>query len=383
MLPDVPPGPKWLRQIAMVDYDYLSDNGKGFENDVKELARLLTPEERRRVALCYHGWYETIGGYAYDDAKQEIKQQWVGMGRTRKVPLSQDEVRRQLKLARDLGFRMLALLRRRRCCRTAPRRPAIGPQWDLVADRRRKDHRLDGPDTWGTTYARNPAHPQVFQWYQDYLAALLQAFGPVIDGFVWDETLHIRERASPRTPQRAYCDRAMLRLVKTLNAQVRAADPEKVFLTSDCIGAPGSATTVPGYAMVASGNYQDTGCSPPAWSYGLFPAWRNVSWGCNWDSISGFHNTRWGVEHYGVPVAISNGWGNDIGPWEWKPQDRERILALFRRRLTMGERVRYLTMEPNGAGCCRAIRYRRRPSARVNWALAGQGGRATASSVYR
>lgn len=50
MLPDVPPGPKWLREIAMVDYDYLSDGGRGFENDVKELARLLTPEERRRTA---------------------------------------------------------------------------------------------------------------------------------------------------------------------------------------------------------------------------------------------------------------------------------------------------------------------------------------------
>ncbi len=58
MLPDVPPGPAWLHQIAMVGYDYLSDGGTGWEKDVKELARLLAPEERRRVALCFHGWYE-------------------------------------------------------------------------------------------------------------------------------------------------------------------------------------------------------------------------------------------------------------------------------------------------------------------------------------
>ena len=85
MLPDVPPGPKWLHEIAMVGYDYLSDDGKGWEKDVKELARLLTPDERRRVALCFHGWYENIGGYGFDDAKKEIKPQWVAMGRTRKV----------------------------------------------------------------------------------------------------------------------------------------------------------------------------------------------------------------------------------------------------------------------------------------------------------
>ena len=35
MLPDVPPGPKWLHEIAMVGYDYLSDGGKGWEKDVQ------------------------------------------------------------------------------------------------------------------------------------------------------------------------------------------------------------------------------------------------------------------------------------------------------------------------------------------------------------
>ena len=27
-LPEVPPGPPWLHEIAMVDYDYMSDGGK-------------------------------------------------------------------------------------------------------------------------------------------------------------------------------------------------------------------------------------------------------------------------------------------------------------------------------------------------------------------
>ena len=58
MLPDVPPGPEWLHEIAMVGFDFLSDGGQGWEKDVAELARLLTPAERHRVALCFHGWYE-------------------------------------------------------------------------------------------------------------------------------------------------------------------------------------------------------------------------------------------------------------------------------------------------------------------------------------
>ena len=85
--------------------------------------------------------------------------------------------------------------------------------------------------------------------------------------------------------------------------------------------------------MVADGTYQDTHCDAVAWSYGLFPNWRNTLWSCNWSDITGFQLTRWGVQTFGVPVAISNGWGDDCGPSEWSPHQRDAFLGLFRRAL--------------------------------------------------
>ena len=49
-----------------------------------------------------------------------------------------------------------------------------------------------------------------------------------------------------------------------------------------------------------------------------------------------------------MPVAISNGWGDDLGPSEWKPIQRDVILRLFRERLQQNQRVRYLTTDPAG-----------------------------------
>jgi hypothetical protein len=384
-LSDVPPGPGWLHDIAMVDYDYLSDNGKGWEKDVAELAKLLTPEERRRVVLCFHGWYDAIGTYCYDASAKRMQDTWTAMERTRKVPMTKDEVRRKLRLAREQGFRVLMYFGDGLLQDSGT--PGYRPEWDLTVAGGDKITGWQGPDTWDKTFARNPANPEVAQWYQDYLAAMIEAYGPDVDGFVWDETFHVTTGMTTLTPAPAYCDRAMMRLVKALAQQVRAADPEKVFLSSDDVGSVGPGA-VPGYAMVAHGTYQDSWCLPAAWSFGLFPNWRNTLWSCNWKPLSSFAYTRWGVENFGVPVAISHGWGDDRGVAEWKPQEKDQILGLFRTRLAMKERVRYLTKAP-------AELLAKGPDALLpsdpipdpapdeqNWALASVGAKASASSQY-
>jgi hypothetical protein len=386
MLPEVPPGPAWLHDICMVGYDYLSDGGLGWDRDVDTLAQQLSPAERQHVALCFHGWYDYLGAYCYDEGTGRLKDAWVAMPRTRKVALTKEGVRSRLGRARSLGFRVLWYFGDGLVQDSGA--PGYHADWNLLDEKGQPVRTCwQGPDTLDKTYPRNPAHPGVAAWCQGYLAALLRDYGPVVDGFVWDETFLIRSGDLARAPEPAYAARAMLDLVKRLTLSVDAVDPEKVFLASDDVGLGGTSDTV-GYAMVADGNYQDSWCEPSAWSYALFPNWRNCSWSCNWNAVTRFHWTRWGVENFGVPVAISNGWEDDRGPFEWTPAQRDTILALFRKRLAQGPaRVRYLTQDParlladSGPDLPAPAEPVPTPgAAELNWALAARGSRATASS---
>ena len=383
MLPDVPPGPKWLHEIAMVDYDFLSDDGQGWDRDLRALASWLKPAERRRVALCLHGWYDALGSYCYDAQERRMKQEWIAFERTRKVRFTQAELKRRLGLARDLGFHVLLYFGDGLAADSGV--PGYRDDWAYRDAKGNKITGWQGPDTFGPTYMLNPAHPQVFSWFTNYMSALLQTYGAATEGFVWDETFHARLGQIAGAPQPAYCDRAMMALVKALTRQVHAFDPHMVFLASDCIGVFGL-NDVPGYAMVADGTYQDTHCDSAAWSYGLFPNWRNTLWSCNWSDITGFHLTRWGVQTFGVPVAVSNGWGDDCGPSEWSPRQRDAILRLFRERLKLKHPVRFLSEDPNNLASrapdhpVQGDTIRQPASGEVNWALAANGSHASASS---
>jgi hypothetical protein len=375
----------------MVKYDYLSDGGQGWDRDLEKLAEWLTPQERKHVAMCFHGWYDYIGAYAYDEAAGRMKDQWVAMPRTRKVAFTRQRMQEQLRRARELGFRVLLYFG------DGPNQdsgaPGYRPEWNLLNDKGESIRPTwEGPDTVGKTYIRNPAIPEVAQWYQGYLKALLKDYGPVVDGFVWDETSYVREGDIMTKPVPGYCARGMLDLIKSLTAQVESCDPQKVFLSSDCVGFPSVAgypdmKDAVGYAMVADGNYQDTWCIPEAWSYALLPNWRNASWSCIWGAISNYHWMKWGVENFGVPVSITNGFGDDCGPSEWTPEQRDEYLRLFRKRMAAGPaHVRYMTEDPaklvaeRGPDVVPSDPIPTTQPGEVNWALASAGSRATASS---
>ncbi|HVM49289.1 MAG TPA: discoidin domain-containing protein [Candidatus Acidoferrum sp.] len=383
MMPNVRSGPAWLHDIAMVGFDFLSDDGKGWDRDVRLLADWIKPSDRHRVALCLHGWYDALGSYCYEPQAHRMKDEWVAFERTRKVYFTQAELKRRLRLARDLGFRVLLYY-----ADGVAADSGVAGYRDDWSYRDAKGNRItgwQGPDTFGPTYMRDLGNPEVVTWYTNYMAALLETYGTDLDGLVWDETFHASLGQISPAPHPAYCDRNMMRLVRELTQQVHAFDPQKAFLASDCVGAYGW-DTVPGYAMMADGTYQDSHCDPRAWSYGLFPNWRNTLWSCNWFDISDFQRTRWGVENFGAPVAISNGWGNDCGPSEWTPRERDAFLRLFHERLKMKPPSRFLTADPEALlATSPDVPGRGDPipepgTGEVNWALAANGSRASASS---
>ena len=356
ILDDVPPGPQWLHDIAMVSYDYLSDGGDGWTNDLLKLAEILSPEERARVACCYHGRYADLCNYMFDRETGTIKSQWSAMARTRNVPFTIARVKKELQLAKSLGFRVCLYFADGLMQDSG--HPEYRPDWNFViltnpnppgtSSPVNEEGHLNGwtgPDTWGKTIAKDPGNPEVADWYSTYLNALLQTFGEDIDAIVWDETFHISQGYIGTSPKRTHSDVAMMQLVKRLTKQVTDFDPEKAFLVSDAIGAFSFLLKAPAYSMVSHGTYQDSQCMPSAWSYAMFPNWQNTFWSCNWGSIKNFERMKFGVEHFGAPVAISNGWEDDTGPSEWTTSQQEKFIQLFRERCKLQQRPRFLKVD--------------------------------------
>jgi len=97
---------------------------------------------------------------------------------------------------------------------------------------------------------------------------------------------------------------------------------------------------------VAHGTYQDSHCNPGSWSYGIFPNYRNALWSCCWWPVSKWDWIGFGVRAYQAPVAISNGWGDNLGFGEFSPEQRQRVLELFRWRKQHPTRLRWLPALP-------------------------------------
>jgi hypothetical protein len=351
-LGDVPPGPAWLHDIAMVDYDYLSDGGRGWFRDIDALAAAVSESDRQKILLCLHGWYDFVGRYCFDRTKRKLENEWTAFSNypnvkdwfPNSVPirLTLRKLQERLAYARSRGFRVALYF-------------ADGMNaGDGIADIYRPERVLywggwQGPDTWGKTYVQNPVCPDVPAFFLDYMRELLREFGKDVDALVWDETFHIPEASVGSEACPGYSDRAMMRLVKKLTAEVRSfnerAGREVAFLASDCIGV-NRWFTKPPYALVADGTYQDTHCAPESWSYGTIPNFRNVLWSCNWSPVSRWDYTEFGVRNYQAAVAISNGYGDDIGFAEMSAEMKQKVLALFDWRKRFPTKLRWFEELP-------------------------------------
>src|ERR1035438_4195583 len=89
-------------------------------------------------------------------------------------------------------------------------------------------------------------------------------------------------------------------------------------------------------STAAHGTYQDSSSLPDYWPYGLFPNFRNTLWSCNWYDITGFAFTRYAVETFDTPVAVSDGYGDNIRFADRDPKALQQFFDLFEQRKQIG-----------------------------------------------
>lgn len=365
VLADVPPGPKWLHEVALVDYDYMSDGGQGWFRDIDALAAALPKTDRHKVFLCLHGWYDFLGRYGFDQRTGKFDSEWtvfssyetakkapgfgeiggerveVGFGNCKPVEMSLKEVHARLNYARAQGFRVGLYF--------ADGMNAGEGLADFDRSCVLRYGGWQGPDSKGRSYIRNPLHPKVRAFYLAYTKAMLAEFGPDIDVLNWDETFHLPSGQLGNEGALGYADRAMMRLVRDISQLVedydRAHQRQIAFLTSDCLGVTDKEIRAP-YALVAHGTYQDSWCQPQAWSYGIFSNYRNVLWSCCWWPVTKWSWIDFAVRQYQAPVSLSNGWGNDKGFSEMTDEQRARALVLFNWRKDKPTRLKWFDQLP-------------------------------------
>lgn len=335
-LGDVPPGPDWLKDIAMISYDYMSDQGKGWFNDIDTLARLIPRADRRKVALCLHGWYDVVGRYCYDDRTGKLDTRWTN--RIRGIDLSLEEVHRRIRYATEKGFTVLMYF----ADGVLSSKGLPGFDREDVLE----EGGWNGPDVVGGPYHQNLMRPRVADFYRHYARALFSEFAPEVSGFVWDETFYIQIGALGTPGHRGYLDRAQMRLVKEIAGILHSIAPDRAFFTSDCIGEKPGTGDVPPYALVADGCYQDSWNEPSYWSYGIFPNYRNVIWSCNWRPLANFRYTLFGVLAYNTPVVFTNGWEDDRGFSEMTAAEKTDFIKLFNYRKQKRAQLRGMASLP-------------------------------------
>ena len=336
-IPEIEQGAAWTDGVQLVYYDYLSDRGKGWFDNLTALANRIPPIDRSKVAVCMHGWYDYFQQYAFDDRSKKLLESWTAFPGTYKVPMSIAEMHRRMRFAKELGFRVLLYF-------------ADGTNSDSGAPNFHSSYLLldkngarfpgwKGPDSVGQPYMMDPSVPGLRAWYRDYLKALLDEYANDVDGFVWDETFYIKPNfISDGSAGPQYADRAMMSLVSELTQLVQSyhkRNPDLVFLASD-IG-------VTSYALVSNGTFQDSAMDPYLWGPSLFANYRNCLWSCNWYPVSKKDRNVLAADKYGFAQALSDGWEDDQGPAKMPKEILDEVIARFAKNVASGrQRLRYL-----------------------------------------
>ena len=338
VLSDVPPGPAWIHDIAMVDYDYISDKGRGWYNDIDSLNANISREERNKICLSLHGWYDLVGRYCYNDSTGKLDNSWKSFAPSVGT-LTLKDIHNRIAYAKSNGYRVVlyyadGIISGTKVPSYTKEKLMEGDAWS-------------GEDVVGKSFKQNPCHPEVYKFYVNYAKALANEFGAEVDGFVWDETFYISSDNRGNAYYPGYADRTFMRLVKECTSILHKVNDRAAFLTSDVITKDTLYNmNIPPYALVSDGTYMDSNCNPDTWSYNIFSNYRNSVWSCNWYPVTKFNLAKYGVLNYQAAVPISNGYGDSIGFSELPPELKSEYLKLFRERSKNKTKLKYFQTLP-------------------------------------
>jgi hypothetical protein len=324
-LADIPAGPQWLHRISMVSYDYMSKNGNGWKRDIDALTAVIPYEKRSQIMLTLHGWYDLVGRFSFTPGNKTLDASWPNLIAPALGQVTVDDIRARLKYAKDRGFKLGFYY-------ADGMNSAIDPRVAIAQDpdhilRREGKNQWAGPDMAGSeAVVLNPGHPEVYQYFKDLIQAEVTAFGDLVDAYVWDETFYITAGELGTKKYPGYLDRTFMRLTKDITQIIHANNPEAAFLTSEDMGVFDG---IPPYALFADGSYQDAEVATNAFSYTIFPNYRNVAFACNWRDRDFIPQMEFGVKNFQSPVVFTNGWSDDYGFSDMTPKDRDTYLQLF------------------------------------------------------
>jgi hypothetical protein len=357
--PDVPVGPAWLHDIAWTNYDFMSKNGRGWYDDIDAFCELVGDENHHRAAFTMHAWYDTVGRYCYDPDSKELDEAWTvfpyigdarllarqgvadpsgthptaytfrNLGNYHPLEMDWQQVRERISYAKKRGLRVPFYL--------VTGMMAVGGQAAHAAAGDGLDAEANlwiGPEAVGETYLMNPLHPDVRSRLLGLTQAVLDKVGDLIDALVIDEAYYIGYGQLGPASCPGYADLGQATLLQEMAQLCHAHRSDIALLTADHLGTQFLEHKAYPYSLFADGIYHDAWCHAQTWDACRIPAWRNVTWSCNWAPSSAILNTKWAVLAHDAPIATGNGcFGDDIGLAEMNENDRALLRHLWSVRI--------------------------------------------------
>lgn len=251
-----------------LSYVLKSDDRQGWFRDIDALQNAIAVEDRGKVFLCLHGWFNHVGRYCFDPQTGQLDREWTVFSNDPNV--------------KDFAY-----------------------EFALV----------DGEKIRAGFTENRPVKLTIDDIHKRIAYARLRGFRV---GLYYASGVESCDALPHYSPERALDWRHvwMMKLMRdvalTVQDDNRAHGRQLALLASDMIGAWGPPVEPP-YCLAAHGTCQDSHRRPQGNGRMIFPNYRHVFWSCAWWPMKNWRPAEFGVRYDQTPVPVSNGFGDNTG----------------------------------------------------------------------